>query len=90
MYPLLVAAGTVLLTRGVDSGATGLNKGADVASSAAMRGLLKRNESLTRWEALSISDVKEALAICLEAGRHLRIFSFPLRRKSGKSLNYAT
>lgn len=90
MYPLLMAAGTVLLAHGLDAAATGLNKGVDVASSATMRGLLKRNESLTRWETLSIADVKEAFAICLEAGRHLWIFSSPLRRKSGKSLNYAT
>lgn len=90
MYPLLMAAGTVLLTHGVDAAATGLNKGADVAPTVAMRGLLKRNESLTRWETLSISDVKEASAICLEAGPHLPIFSSPLRRESSKSLNYTT
>lgn len=56
---------------------------------ACVHGLLKRNESLTRWGNATVVNIRcnRVFAVCLEAGRRLRIFP---RCKSRKSLNYAT
>lgn len=76
-----------LAAHAVDSAATGFNKEAAFTSSAppCMHGLLKRDEFLMRWENATVVDIrrKKGFAICLEAGRNLRIFP------RCKSLNYA-
>lgn len=80
--PLLKAAGAVLVAHTVDSAATGFNKGGwRGLDCAPMHGLLKRNESLMRWQTppLSISDGKEASPSASRRGHVAGFFS--LRRQ---------